>query len=251
MLDETLVDLVNRRIDGEATPEELQELDLIRAENEEVDAYFIETLALCELLESVPMKDPPARLVEGVAKQISGGVRDTSRPLTFESRSGARRRNVAWLAGGVAAALLLAVALAPAVMRRVDPSQTSGTMTLPESALEPFVTTAAASMPGVSGSVRATPRGGEIVVAIGLASGAEGEIRIEFDAGALRLVSREEAFVVERKGREGSVVLRAPPWSGREVRFVRQSAAGTVIRVTVLAGDDQEMLTLALPPTGK
>lgn len=251
MMDEKLVDLVNRRIDGEATPEELRELESIRASNEEVNAYLQESLAVCELLDSVPMEDPPARLAAGVAKEIRGGVRRRSRPLSFASRSEARRRNVVWLAGGVAAVLLVAIVLAPAVMRQADTSHVSGTMTSPESAPEPFVATARVSLPGVAGSVRATASGNEVVAAIGLDSGAEGEILLEFDADALRLVTPGEASVVERRGKEGSVVFRAPPWSGREVRFVRRSAAATSLRVTVRADDDERMLTLSLPPTGK
>lgn len=89
-VDEHVLDLLNRRIDGELSSAEQDELDLLIATSAVVRDFYEQLCAVTRMLDELPQVEPPRYLQETIERQVrlpSQGTRGPGKPR--------------WLAGGL------------------------------------------------------------------------------------------------------------------------------------------------------
>ena len=88
-LDQHVIDLVNRGVDGELSDQEQQQLDQLKAKSEPVNALYNELLAVARILEETPALEPPEHLQAMIERQIRLPIPD--------SKSSREKRWLAWV----------------------------------------------------------------------------------------------------------------------------------------------------------
>jgi len=181
-MDEHLIDLINRKIDREASREEVAELERILAANPEARELHDGIRDLVAKIEAVEPVEPPGDLRADILASVRPASPEKSRVV--EGRFGAA--SVIRTAWAVAAGIVLGFILYPLVLgiphqSPVDIRNASGTIgTIPR----PSPSEQIISTPGGEAKLSLASRGSEILVGIDLERDTEEPIRLSFDAGA-------------------------------------------------------------------
>jgi anti-sigma factor RsiW len=145
-IEDDLLDLLNRDIDGDLCPEELDLLHRLLAGNSEAADYHRHLQQLAGELESRPRVEPPPGLKARVLHSLPEGRVRTTRPdpATWMARIWQTHlgpgRGVPLALGTALGAVIMAIVLVATLQRPlVDPSQSRGTLLLPDSSAFSFV----------------------------------------------------------------------------------------------------------------
>jgi hypothetical protein len=195
MIPEAYQDLLERRLDGTATGEDLAVLEAYLACDPEARAYAEETARLADLLGSVETVAPP----EALKREILGSVGSTAaRPRRagyrladlFRARLGARTGYV--FASGLAMGVLLATLLG---REGWDGSRSEGLsgMMVPGSALEDLRPAGRIDLkgPGVLVTARAGSDGDRVLVAVAVTGGGRFDVTLSLPSGLVPAASRD------------------------------------------------------------
>ena len=128
-------DLLSAYVDGEVTDEERTVVEARLAESPSTRALLAEIEAARDAVRALPMRDAPpefwARILDGTgldATDLDPTSVDTSAPVvTLESRRGSRLPRWVAVAGGAAAAAVIAAVLFVPSQKQVDPPVASFT----------------------------------------------------------------------------------------------------------------------------
>jgi hypothetical protein len=183
MPEERVIDLIQRDIDGDTTPEEQAELRDRLERDVDSRIYYDGIRHVAAALEATPASEPPANFTLAVMSGIREQAARTSNAERFRRP---RDRFLAVRVGiGLAAAALLAVVLAPSLFRALDSSHLRGTMIAP--AVQSQTVTAGPQ------SVAIESKGRRVSLRFDAPAASGGSADITFDSSVLRVESVEGA----------------------------------------------------------
>lgn len=240
------LELIHRRIDGELESPEKEELNRVLQKEpdarELLDDLRLLDGVLSELGEATPAADLRARIMDEVrtatppsSKRRFAGVVDLRKR---------RERLVLRLGIGLAAVLLLAIILAPALLDDLDPSRVGGSMTEPEPAAVPVSVIEIPAAAG-GGLIHVNASGNRVIVEISETAGAS--LRLGFDPASLQLLESRGASV---SAEPGDIIIQTRPETPARLVLSRKPGSFPAPRIRLTAGEPPRFVsTIQIPNT--
>lgn len=238
MLEERIIDLVQRDVDGALDPGEEVELRLRLERDQEAKRYHDAMLDVTATLNAIPPDDPPADFTATVMESIQATL--PRHPATTNVHPFSARRHDRFLAVrvgiGLAAAIAVAVVIAPSLFRALDSEHLGGTMVAP-AATRSWTVDA-----GLQTRVMLATNERRISVRFVAPPGTRREVVLAYDPADARLVDSAGAASVTP---DGTVILtvtdNSPP-----LQFERTSGKAFAFTVS-LSDDANESSTTSIP----
>lgn len=186
-------ELINKEIDGVATPEETAALQAELASDDEAQGYYRDLQKLSGMLDAVPMVDPPPGLKPEIMRQVraraahrhrEGWLRGFLRGFSLRPRPAYALSFASGLAMGVLVFALLSGGLTPPHM---DRSRATGTLApLPAPTELSVIDRAQIAERGFRGVATTRAGDGRVMAELELSAGGKITAVVEFDPDQLR-----------------------------------------------------------------
>jgi hypothetical protein len=226
MYDTGIDDLVQKEIDGTLAQNERAMLDLAVQRDPDVASQRELMKAIARTLDELPRIDTPADFSRAITESLPAA---TIRTSNLVSIAGSRPRRMAFAAGGVAAAALVAMLFVPYISERIDGDHTGGAM------LRPPAPAVIIDLDG-NATMRVEETRPRVVFRIDAQPG--DRVELEFDATALAPVSVSGADVARQESEVVAVVLRERPAT---IALERRSQDASAIHLTFTGHDGKKV----------
>jgi len=216
---EKLEELIQRDLDGRATPEERLAIAEALERDPEARAIHAEMREVHQILDRRPKVDPPEDLRRRIAADVERlSPRPVQTPVSGLSSAPRRHRRVMQFTLAAAAVLALAVLLVPALVHQTDPIQMRGTMAAPAGADRGQIPMAGN---GIEGVVFTAWEGDELVLRPELRPPGPGRLEVRFDPNLLTVGSAGSAG--DPSSERNGLVTATLGSNPTEIRFLRLS----------------------------
>lgn len=226
MLDDRIIDLVQRDIDRENDDAERRELHQRLERDPDARIYSDEMVLMTTLLARISPDDPPSDFTAAVMKRVRAHTADGSANNAPVHRTQFQRRGRQSLrfAFALAAAAAIAFLLAPSLFHSLRPDQLRGSMIPPAAGTERTWTIAA----GPECSIEVKTTGKQVSLQFHVPSGSAGDAKLSFDETALELRAVEGTT---HQGTEPGRIMISFNGSRPVVRLDRNSGRAVALSV--------------------
>ena len=240
-MDDAVVELINKSIDGMLLPNEAERLKEILGKNQHVREIYEEFSSASRMLASVKEVEPPAGLALNVMGAIerTGSRKQSAKEPFFAGFVAAVREMVTlkyaytFSAGLVAGALLLLVFVQSLDGSSADPSGASGTIVMP-------IERAEVNLQQIRGFIQ-TKRGDHLLsVDLNLSANANVVTRIDYDSKAVHVgsVKLPESHSTDLKLQNQSVEIQGTGEMKYTVTFFSRGQSAPPVNVSIFSAGE-------------
>ena len=235
---EKLEELIQRDLDGRATPEERLAIAEALERDPEARAIHAEMREVHQILDRRPKVDPPEDLRRRIAADVQRlSPRPAQAPVSSLSSAPRRHRRVMQFTLAAAAVLVLAVLLVPALVHQADPNQMRGTMAASSDAEREEGEAVLLAGNGIEGVVFTAWEGAELVLRPELRPPGPGRLEVRFDPNLLTVGSAGSAGAPSSE--QNGLVTATLGSNPTEIRFLRRSGDPVSLSLTLSRGESK------------
>jgi len=250
MIDDRILELINKDIDGTILPAEREMLEEYRQRNPDIDPLAEELRHMVADLDGIRPVDPPPTLRPGVLRALlptehaqAQVVRRTSPIREFAARFGRLQLVYAFSGGAVLGALAVVLLMKTGTPATVRPEDAAGSVIagLPAGALLEQGAVVPISAPGVQGTISTQYFQSIVLFTVKISSNDRLRASYAFDPASTAVRAFQRGSTADNSlGVHGGVLeVQSPGTDAYTVYFDRKSGAPAPIRFTLYSADTQ------------